>query len=308
MSPPVRLLALYWPLDQPHATIHKLCCDRIIHRGDNHQSLLADRKNKKHEDILWQFITGTDELLGDEVDEQIVMDLTANLEDAVRTAAEGCARALGLPNPTRNAIEEALDVISKYTVITKRAVPSTKDEKHTTPRYFGLLPEVDLENLVEEALKSNPDLPEDCRTLWAEMKQTGRVTKRPHVTIVHRNCSEAENEVWERCLALHRLEVPPRFKFKLGRIMWNERVMAATVEDLEVDAAEGDGRDLAAKLVSRLPKDIKERLHITVGTRNAQIPAVEAMVMVEARGAKQEEPCVKFEGVQLTGSFRGLFT
>jgi tRNA ligase len=268
--------------------------------------LRADKKDKKHEEILWQFITGTDELLSDEVDDQIVLDLTANLEDGVRKAAEGCARILGLPKPTRHDIEEALDVISGYTVTTKKPT-RTKDGKSPTPRYFGLLPEVNLEKLIDEVLKSQPNLPEDCKILWAEMKAQGRVTKRPHVTITHQKYAGSEKELWDQCLALRHLDNPPNFKFKLGQIMWNERVMAVTVEDLEVDhdAAAGDGQDLAETLLSKIPK---ARLHITVGTRTAEIPAVEAMTMVQARRGNDREPSVILEGIQLKGSLRGLFS
>jgi tRNA ligase len=76
---------------------------------------------------------------------------------------------------------------------------------------------------------------------------------------------------------------------------------------MEVDA-DGDGRDLAETLLSKIPTATRNRLHITIGTRIAEIPAVEAMTMVQARGGGEEGPSVKLEGVQLKGSLKGLFS
>jgi len=52
IHPPVRLLALNWSLDQPQATIHRICGDRVFMRG-RHQALRADTLAKAHEDVIW---------------------------------------------------------------------------------------------------------------------------------------------------------------------------------------------------------------------------------------------------------------
>ena len=69
MSPRVRLLALNWALDKPPARIHRICGDRVMDRGDNHQTLRADNVAKTHEGVIWKFINSTEELAEDEVDE-----------------------------------------------------------------------------------------------------------------------------------------------------------------------------------------------------------------------------------------------
>ena len=56
-----------------HTTIHTVHCDRITLRGNNHQSLRANKKDKNHEDVSWQFFKDTDELLNDKDDCQIVL-------------------------------------------------------------------------------------------------------------------------------------------------------------------------------------------------------------------------------------------
>jgi hypothetical protein len=54
LSMPVHLLALNWSLDQPKATIHRICGDRVQQHGDNYQTLRADCKS--HEEVIWMFI------------------------------------------------------------------------------------------------------------------------------------------------------------------------------------------------------------------------------------------------------------
>jgi len=73
--PPVRLLALHWSLDQPHAEIHRICAARILGRGANHQSLHGDERGKKHEGILWQFLRSTERLTDGEADSVVEMDV-----------------------------------------------------------------------------------------------------------------------------------------------------------------------------------------------------------------------------------------
>jgi tRNA ligase len=59
--------------------------------------------------------------------------------------------------------------------------------------------------------------------------------------------------------------------------------MAITVEDLGVAEAEGSSESTndVCEFVSNLPDDTRSRLHITVGTKDETIKAVEAKTMVE---------------------------
>jgi len=149
---------------------------------------------------------------------------------------------------------------------------------------------------------------------WAKLKAAGRVTKRPHVTVVHRNSLPGEAEVWKQCGALHALGEPPMFKAKLGNLVWNGRVMAVTVEALEVVAGgEGGGRGvkLGRELLDTLEEVVKERLHITVGTMSQSVPAVEGKDLIEAF-KKQEftpgegEGFLGLDGFLVQGRIKGL--
>ena len=80
---PVRLLSLNWSLDQPRATVHCICGDRVQQRGDNHQSLRLNLLNKSQEEVIWMFINRTEELTLKEVDNVVEMELGESLEDSV---------------------------------------------------------------------------------------------------------------------------------------------------------------------------------------------------------------------------------
>jgi tRNA ligase len=303
MSPPVRLLALYWPLDQPAATIHRVCCDRVLYRGENHQTLRADIENKVHEEVVWKFITGTEELLEGEVDASIEIDLTLTLAEAVQRAVDGCVGILGVPTPSPEKISEAIDIARAYAVSVKKETQKS-DSNRSMPRYFGLLPEINLEEIIGMGLEQD-DNPSE---FWEGLKKKGRLTKRPHVTIVHQNNVDSERELWERCLALNRLAISPTFKFTLGSIVWDDRVMAATVEHLSVDTADGEAQKLAQEFISDLSQHVKDRLHITVGTCDAQVPAIEAIALLENWKAGRKGRSTKLDGVVLHGRMKGLFS
>ena len=80
---PVCLLSLNWSLDQPWATVHRICSDCVQQCGDNHQSLHPNLLNKSHEEVIWIFINRTEELTPKEVDNVVEMELGELLEDSV---------------------------------------------------------------------------------------------------------------------------------------------------------------------------------------------------------------------------------
>lgn len=288
--------------------VHRVMCDRIVARGDNHQTLLADNTDaRSHEDVIWQFVGKAEDFDPEEegVHEVIEMSIDESLEESVKKAANGCARILGLEYPIQERIEEAVQVALAHASCTKpnKAFASNKKEKaKSTPRYFGLLPEIDLLSLIP------PKLEGQDTAFWDALVKRKGLTRRPHVTIVHSKSSPAEPELWERCMTLHRMDgAPPLFRFKLGHIVWNDRIMGITVDELQI-AKDGEGQE-GAEFVSKLPKEVRDRLHITVGTRDSDVPAVETMGLVNdwRNGQTQGVHCVKLEGIEEVGRIKGLF-
>ena len=89
---------------------------------------------------------------------------------------------------------------------------------------WGLRPEVELEELLDQALANQNQAIKD---FWKEMKTNKRVTKRPHITIIHSNSFGTELDLWNRCTALREMSTAvPLFKGTWGNVLWNGRVMA----------------------------------------------------------------------------------
>jgi len=229
------------------------------------------------------FINTTEELIPAEVDDVIEMEVDETMEKAVKRAVKGVAKILELEEPSEEKIGEALGVIENYVPAAKK--PEDKNEKKKkadSARYYGLLPEVNLVEVLDHRL-GRDDVDDDTKAAWEALKKEGRVTKRPHVTIVHRNSLSTEKALWDRCSALHAMSVtPPTFTGKLGRVMWNGRVMALTVDELSVDdAGQGSGEE-GQDFIKKLSDEIRNRLHVTVGTKSGDIAPVEAKDMVQA--------------------------
>jgi len=110
---------------------------------------------------------------------------------------------------------------------------------------------------LEDVIGAHMEVEDELATgFWASLKANGRVTKRPHVTIVHKSSLPEAAELWERCMGLHRMPLPPLFRFALGSVLWNDRVMAVKEERLELDA--GDGENVGAReFVSELAQGVR---------------------------------------------------
>lgn len=248
-----------------------------------------------------------EELEADEVDDIIEMKIEDSLEQAVNKAIDGCVDVLGLERPSKEKIDEALEVATGYAPKMKKA--DSKKDGATTPRYFGLLPEVDLNDFLAPFMSDA----KGGNWLWEHLVAHERVAARPHVTIVHKNSLPAEGELWERCMGLHRMQSPPLFKFKLGHVLWNTRVMVMTVDNIEVDdtvAGDNSGQE-GHEFVSKLPHDVRERLHITVGTKDAKIPPVEGMHLVQEwkKGGQTDGiSSIALNSAVAVGRIKGLFS
>jgi len=297
-------------MDKPLAMVHRLCADRVFSRGENHQTLRADTVAKYHEDVIWQFIRDREELANNEVDDIIDMEVEATLESALARAVDGCVQILGYERPSQESIDEAVRVAQEYVPKAKKA--NEKGKKVPEPRYYGILPEIDLLDVVSTRLDEAEDVPVNGRAFWRALVGDGRVTNRPHVTFVHKHNLPGQMELWERCRDIHLMSGPPFFSFNLGHLLWNDRVMALTVEDFSLaapdDSADAHPGHEGQVFVSQLHEDIRNVLHITVGTADRDIQPVEAKALVEAwrKGERTGIGSLEIEGVSAKGRIKGL--
>ncbi|KAJ7493776.1 RNA ligase [Mycena latifolia] len=321
-NPAVRLLALNWSLEgTPPAEAHRICAERVAARGANHQTLRATDTDSAP--VIWMFVNKTEPLAPAEVDGVVEMVLGEELEAAVRRAAEGVVSALGLPPPEEEKVKEGVVKARGYAVAPQKedkgkgkekaqgngngngkgkateGGEAEKKKKAKGPRYYALVPDVKLETLLAGPVAQDP--------LYAHLLKEQRVAARPHVTLVHSKAltEPGAEELWARCMAV---DARTMFRCTLGSVVWDGRVMAVTVDDvvLESEGAEQAG----AEFVSKLGEDVRKRLHITVGTRDASIPAVEGKTLVEAwrAGKTAGIKSVKLEGATATARLQGLFS
>ncbi|KAF7291694.1 tRNA ligase [Mycena chlorophos] len=292
-NPPVRLVALNWAFDKyAPATVHRICSDRVQTRGENHQSLRPDVA-KNHEEVLWMFITQSEPLAPAEVDEIVDMELEDGLEVAVQRAVDACVRIIGLPQPSEEAVRKGIEYARGYIPSAKKpdAPPSKKGDGARPPRYYALLPEISLNAMLGGVEKLS------AVRMWQNLKEKQRVNARPHITIVHQKDDKTDKDaLWTRCRELHAMPKPPLFRLKLGSVVWDDRVMAVTVEDVELVEEGGEGQK-GAEFVAGLTTELKQRLHITVGTKDSNIPPVEARALV---GQWRQKPA-SAESIQLDG-------
>ncbi|KAF8636330.1 hypothetical protein AX17_003621, partial [Amanita inopinata Kibby_2008] len=302
----VRLVALYWPVaDLPSPTVFRVCADRVRSRGENHQTLRtvpsappASSSNaswtsdgtETYENIIWNFIREMEDLSPSEVDGIVEMVIDEPLEASIQRAVAGIVKELGIPMPSEEKVKEGLEKAKSYTVpeANKRpdqleAATAIEDKPvgRKPPRYYGLVPEIYLGGFLDPVFAfASPD----AASFWAKLKNNALLTSRPHVTIVHTKELPNSTELWDRCSSLisyqdeHGIEAV--FHLRLGHVLWNDRIMAITVEDVRAVGDVQEGQDWADWFASNLPDTIRERLHITVGTRDLTIPPFEAMSMV----------------------------
>jgi tRNA ligase len=284
--------------------IHRICADRILERGANHQTLHGDTTTNLHEEVVWKFLRETESLNDGEADATIEMSIGEDLEDSLARAIDGIVRVLGLPRPDAERVGAALAKARGSKPVLKDAKPEAKEP--ATPRYFGLLAEVDLVDLLDGHITRQEN---SLREFWDSLKVSGRVARRPHVTIVHSKQLPEKITLWERCAALQAVSTPPLFRARLGHVVANERIVAVTVEDLSVDNPEEDEGQEGSSFVSQLDPGLRRRLHITVGTGDASVPAVEAGALVESfRKGEKGLVSIPLEEVSVKGRIEGLFS
>ncbi|KAG6841631.1 hypothetical protein C0991_009056 [Blastosporella zonata] len=313
---PTRLLVLNWGMGNvPQATVHRICGDRITQRGSNHQTLRPDAE-KGHEEVIWMFLNMREEFSDNEADAVVEMEVEEDMEAAVRRAVDGCVKVLKLEPPSEEKIAEALVAINAYRPTVKKA---NEKKKKDSARYYGLLAEMDLEEVLGTQLgplANAKGVEGDLVSAYGILKGAGRVIKRPHVTIVHSNSLPGEKALWDSCSELHTLEQPPLFRLRLGRLVWNPRVMALTIDDMEVvKEKDTNGEEAVAKgreFLAGLGSDLMQRLHITVATKSSSVPAVEAKALVEAfrkgetTDASGDINSITIHDVYVTGRVKGL--
>ncbi|KAG9086894.1 hypothetical protein FRC07_012960, partial [Ceratobasidium sp. 392] len=272
------IIALQWLFNHTPQKISDICAERIVARGDNHQTLHADNQDS-HIGVISMFFGSFEEVESEEADDVIDMEYDETLDEAVRRAITGLCPILDLEIPGDKEIAEACDVARAYEVKpTGKKAPAPKP-----PRYYAFAPNVDLKNLLDKKMMGE-GVPESGRTFWTRLVEGHRLPDSPHVTVLHSKEKHESEKLWEHCTAL-RKAVPdsePSFRVTFDHVVWNANVMALAVSKLEMHAeVDGEYGTIGRAIIKEIPENVARRLHLTVGTREDGINAFEAAGMVE---------------------------
>ena len=309
-----RLICVTWDLDTfPYYRLLRILSDRVVARGENHQTLRPDPTlDAEHEAVVGRFIrdyTPPDPAIFEDIISVSVMD---SAKVTLTKVVRGLMKSLGLTMPSEDVINQGLEAASLYKTTTPYH-PVARQGRST--RYFAVAPEINLYELACGAIEPFRDT-EKGQSAWSfldELYKRGRITAKPHVTLSHENNVKAEMEVrnrtgaresrddselaqspgpeeilWETCKSIATSKYPPLYSFSLTHLVWDDRTMAFCLSGLSPVISptpdEPDGAaspSLCPDLDSVLPQATKTYLHVTVGTRDADVPAFESRSLVK---------------------------
>lgn len=313
----VRTIALVWDIDSHGFNkALRITSERVLGRGENHQSLRVDPLDQmRHEIVIKNFMSEFAPPEGGRFDETIKMKLEATLDDNLLTAALSIADLLRIEPPSAEAINEALAAALGYKPEVKKELQGRATPE---PRYFALAVEIDLAQTVRRALDRATDADPSGRAFLQQLLTDSRITAKPHVTIVHEKSVEGEGNpqgpqatLWNTCQQLRHLLVPTHFSFALTALLWNDRVMTLVVEDIKPQHDTQTASDDVARIETALCEELKDVLHVTVGTAEHSIAPFEARGLVEAWRQQGGHPteglhCVRIDGERSMGRVMGL--
>jgi tRNA ligase len=298
----VRLIGVVWDVEsEPYHRLLRVCSERVVKRGDNHQTLRPDLTlEAEHEAVVGNFLrnwTSPDP----EIFEKLI---TVNIPDPIsvtfRTIVESLCQTLDIPLPRDEKIEQALKDAEAYKVTTPYRAPAVKIGKKV--RYFGVAPEIDLKSTVLSIFDTRSD--NEAQSMFENMQKDSRVTTKPHITLVHENSVASEKEaageaeaeatgpvqgLWGTCRGLAESTLSPIYEFDMPYLVWDGRVMALMVDNLHprtitpgpTDKKDGEaGTAKAPELI--ISDELSVFLHVTVGTKSEATNAFEARALVKA--------------------------
>lgn len=330
----VKYIFITWNIDDnPFHKLLRLCSERVVTRGDNHQTLRPDLSiGAEHEAVVAMFLHNFTTPAPIYYDEQIIVDVEDTQRAALGKVVDSLVKILNLRRPTEQEIDEALAAVSEYKVTTPYHAPARVGK---AVRYFGLAPEIDINAVVDDALKTpmTEAAEVSARRFITSLRAKGRVTQRPHITLSHNKNVAAEKEAagegappgpqqiaWDTCTALAETGISPFYDFDVTHLAWDDRTMAFVVGNLRPQ--EAPDREKGTELV--LPEEVKLNLHITVGTQSEEISAFESRGVVRtaresiAKGVQSGEGGESTEGggtvhwvkvgpLKGTGRVRGMY-
>jgi tRNA ligase len=303
----VRFIGIKWNVDDlPYHRVLRVCSERVVKRGDNHQTLRPDLTiEAEHEAIVGQFLRNFKQPDADDFEKLIPVEVTDDSRVVLEKVVDGIIELIGLTKPSEEELDEALKVAAEYKTKTPYHAPAKISR---AIRYFGLAPEIDLSELVSTILAQSPNA--TAESLFTDIKSNYRITAKPHVTLSHEKNVESERErlpngphqkCWDQCKLLAADSAASMYKYNITHLVWDDRAMSLIIDALHPCDE--------ATVQLEVPEDYAKHLHITVGTRSEEISAFESrgIVAVAQEGiAKGEDIGEGQEAVEGGGKVRWM--
>ncbi|PQE06400.1 hypothetical protein CJF32_00002443 [Rutstroemia sp. NJR-2017a WRK4] len=280
----VRLVALNFVHDRDALDkIRQVTHDRIVARGDNHQTIQAASDIKKVIGIMEGFIhrfepmdtfAPPDDGFDSTIDLDPTQDSRQNLETVISHLSTTYPK-LFTTMPTSDDLDEAISfALTEYKPSLKHDLsrpPKNNNQgskenpakkKKRAIEYISIaLPKNDIKDTLDEAFAS---VSSNKARFYRALEETRRVQPEFHVTLIHRASSKQHPELWQKYSTMHE-EADP-WENKLGecqvmleRIVWDDRIMA-----------------IVARIVDDGWECVNEVAHITVGTRGDDVKPKES--------------------------------
>lgn len=295
-----KLVALHFVHDNMDE-IRRVTKERVLERGDNHQTIQAASNMNKVVGIMEGFIqrfepcdTSREPDAG--FDAVIDLDPAAGSRENLETVVKELHRLY--PNflttvPSAEELDEAIKAalegykpdlrhnIPDRTPRNKNQQPVQQQPKKKKPlEYISVdVPAKDVLNALEKTFATNS--PEQTR-FFKLLQGTRRIQPKFHVTLLHRASSKEHPELWDRYKRYHEVEGAAAVDGKLGkmevlleRVVFDDRVMAIVVrlvpgpEDANINSNTAEPPQPKWECANQVA-------HITVGTRDDSIKPKES--------------------------------
>ncbi|KAL5314061.1 hypothetical protein ACEPPN_018485 [Leptodophora sp. 'Broadleaf-Isolate-01'] len=297
--PHVRLVALNFSHSPDSlAKIRKVTQDRVLARGDNHQTIQAATDSNKVVGIMEGFIhrfeaLNTENRPDDGFDAVVELDPTLDSRENLETVVgqlHNFFPKLITDMPSSDDLDEAIKVaLSEYRPEIRHTIgergPKDNNNKNRDQKnqkgqgreqapiakkqkpleYVSVnLPKSQILDVLETAFSS---VSSNKGRFFRQLQQTRRIQNEFHVTLIHRATSKAYPELWQKYSDLHAADGDPwnpnaklgDCKILLEKIVWDNRIMA-----------------IVARLVDEGWECTNQVAHVTVGTRGEEVKPKES--------------------------------
>ncbi|KFA75033.1 hypothetical protein S40288_06590 [Stachybotrys chartarum IBT 40288] len=278
----VKLVCLNFRHDEDRIDeIRQITRERVLERGDNHQTIHAASDKDKFLAVMEGFVNRFEPCNpyvrpDDGFDLVIDLDPTVGSRSNLATTVKHLNQSLpGLVEkvPTEEELDAAIEVALGYKPefthdITERQ-RGNKEQKKLPQRkrnveYVGVtVPSHEINTILDKTFGGGN--PQQSR-FYMQLKQTRRIQPQFHVTLIHRAMSATHPDLWQRYMSLHEAaggtdEKLGECRVMLERIVHDDRIMCIVVRLIDEDEK--------WECVNRVA-------HITIGTRDTSVKPKES--------------------------------